>query len=153
MFHYDVHSPCIGKGSSVTVEQAPKLCSEDYLCQQDPHKYSLTEDNRRQLKNGGLIGLARDGHLVLGSYNGQGQPWKSEEYDACNGTYLDDNSYVYVSTMTPPYTIGCWGPAAKSCEVDWNVKHMTASQMDVLELEIAYYLSLREEFKEDLGKE
>ena len=32
MFHYDIHSPCIGRGSSATVEQAPKLCSEDPLC-------------------------------------------------------------------------------------------------------------------------
>ena len=60
------------------------------------------------------MGIAKDGHLILGPYNEDGELWSCSEYDACNGTFLSDGSYAYVSTTTFPYTVGCFGPAASS---------------------------------------
>ena len=56
-----------------------------------------------------MIGLALDGHRVLGPYNSDGELWSAEELDYCNGVYLSDGSYAYVSTTYAPYTVGCWG--------------------------------------------
>ena len=62
-----------------------------------------------------MIGLARDGHLVYGPYDLNEELWSSDDHDICNGTYLDDNSYAYVSTAYFPYNIGCWGQNEKNC--------------------------------------
>lgn len=59
---------------------------------------------------GGVYGLARDGHVIYGPYNGDGELWTCDDHDVCNGFFLDDGSYGYASTMTFPYIVGCWGP-------------------------------------------
>ena len=59
--------------------------------------------------NGGMIGLARDGHIIVGPYNDDGYAWACDEHDVCNGAFVD-GQYVYVSTETFPYVVGCWGP-------------------------------------------
>ena len=72
------------------------------------------------------MGLALDGHIIVGPYNSQGELWTCDDHDVCNGVYLSDNSYAYAMTYTFPYVVGCWGPgpqqlyaatcSAKSCE-------------------------------------
>ena len=37
---------------------------------------------------GGDVGLARDGHVIKGPYNANGELWACDEHDICNGTYL-----------------------------------------------------------------
>ena len=66
-----------------------------------------------------MIGLARDGHVVYGPLNSNGQEWSCAQHDVCNGTFLEDGSYAYVSTSEWPYTVSCWGPATdpSSCGV------------------------------------
>jgi hypothetical protein len=64
--------------------------------------------------NGGVFGLAKDGHVIYGPYNTYGELWSCEDVDACNGFFLSDNSYGYASTTFFPYTVGCWGPASAS---------------------------------------
>ena len=59
---------------------------------------------------GGYMGLAKDGHIIYGPYNGDGEQWSCEDLDVCNGFTLDDDSYGYASTITFPYLVGCWGP-------------------------------------------
>lgn len=56
------------------------------------------------------IGLAKDGHIIIGPYNEDGELWSCDEHDICNGLFLDDNSYAYAMTWTFPYVVGCWGP-------------------------------------------
>ena len=61
---------------------------------------------------GGDVGLARDGHVIVGPYNEDGELWSCDDHDICNGAFLStDSAYVYVSTSTFPYFVGCWGPA------------------------------------------
>lgn len=57
------------------------------------------------------FGLAKDGHVIFGPYNKDGELWSCEDVDFCNGFFLADQSYVYASTTFYPYTVGCWGPA------------------------------------------
>lgn len=59
------------------------------------------------------IGIARDGHMILGPYKDDGTLWQPCEVDVCNGVTID-GSYHYVLTRFFPYSIGCWGPASKT---------------------------------------
>jgi len=59
------------------------------------------------------IGLAKDGHIIVGPYNSDGELFECDDHDVCNGVFLSDNSYAYVATQRFPYVIGCWGPAPK----------------------------------------
>ena len=59
---------------------------------------------------GGVYGIARDGHVIYGPYNEQGEIWNCEDHDVCNGFFTAAGSYAYASTTTFPYVIGCWGP-------------------------------------------
>lgn len=63
---------------------------------------------------GGVYGLARDGHVIFGPYNSDGEVWTCDDVDMCNGFFLDDGSYGYASTTFFPYMVGCWGPAYAS---------------------------------------
>ena len=45
----------------------------------------------------------------MGTYNADGELWTCEDHDICNGTFIDGN-YVYLSTTTFPYILGCFGP-------------------------------------------
>lgn len=60
---------------------------------------------------GGVWGIAKDGHVIYGPYNANGELWGCGDVDACNGFWLADGSYGYATTMTFPYTVGCFGPA------------------------------------------
>ena len=63
--------------------------------------------------NGGVIGIAKDGHLLVGPWNDEGSLWTCDQHDICNGRVDSNGNYVYVATGTFPYHVGCWGPAAK----------------------------------------
>ena len=57
--------------------------------------------------------MAKDGHIIVGPYNEDGELWECIERDLCNGVFLSDNSYAYAMTWTYPYVVGCWGPGAE----------------------------------------
>lgn len=66
----------------------------------------LNVDSRLQQ----VVGIAKDGHKILGPYKSNGALWQPCEVDICNGVKIGD-SYYYVMTSFYPYTIGCWGPS------------------------------------------
>ena len=110
-YHYHSWSPCIkGSGSK---EVAPGACADNEKCS-NKEFFDLTLDlaYKDKANYGGIIGVAKDGHLIVGPYNENGELWACNEHDVCNGTFLDDGSYAYVSTTTFPYVVGCFGPAA-----------------------------------------
>lgn len=37
---------------------------------------------------GGVTGIAKDGHVIYGPYNGNGELWACEDLDFCNGFFL-----------------------------------------------------------------
>ncbi len=64
-----------------------------------------------------IVGMAKDGHIIVGPYKAPGILWQPCDVDACNGAFFEDKDggeggiYMYAMTMFHPYTIGCWGPA------------------------------------------
>ena len=86
---------------------------EDYEdCMDHPVEWALNSWTEKT-NYGGDVGLARDGHVIVGPYNADGETWDCDEHDICNGTFLSDGSYAYVATKNFPYIVGCWGPSAK----------------------------------------
>lgn len=97
---------------------APALCKDAVNCVDltktatyvsNSSTNSQTGAYAGKCSNGGMIGLARDGHIIVGPYNADGHEWACDEHDVCNGAFVD-GQYVYVSTSTFPYVVGCWGP-------------------------------------------
>ena len=60
------------------------------------------------------LGLAKDGHVIMGPYNQEGQVWDSCDVDICNGMKVDDDEYMYVASTFHPYFVGCWGPGSNT---------------------------------------
>ena len=127
VLHYHALGRCMKSFNTLlTGTDSPTLCKEESedertnkKCTQDPFSWArLTPpspytDNPFTDKTLTDIGLARDGHVIKGPYNENGELWTCEDVDICNGTFLEDGSYVYVATSTFPYTVGCWGPGTQ----------------------------------------
>ena len=119
ILHYHYWSPCIKAGLGWASTTSPStLCraTTDQECMTDPQTYTLTSAKSGQVPAfqdtsnfGGLLGIARDGHIIVGPYNSSGTQWTCDDHDICNGAFID-GQYVYVSTGTFPYLVGCWGP-------------------------------------------
>lgn len=96
----------------------PKACTvltaneatSDQSCNNFPYVW-MTLGWPSKANYGGMIGIARDGHVIVGPYNANGELWICDEHDFCNGTFITGGSYAYVLTSTFPYVVGCWGPA------------------------------------------
>lgn len=110
--HYHSWSPCITKtgAAKVTpVNVAPGMCTDKAGCVENFKDYSLS--NGYLAKSITYIGLAKDGHMVVGPYNEKGELWSCEDVDMCNGVFLANGNYVYAGTGFFPYILGCFGPA------------------------------------------
>ena len=95
----------------------PSSCSGDPAnCSVDWSSFALSAyDNLKSLM---VIGIAKDGHLVVGPYD-DSQTLLACSTDICNGMFLGDGSYVYVSSPYHPYFVGCWGPANSPPIAQW----------------------------------
>jgi hypothetical protein len=113
-YHYHAWSPCLRKGKGIaSATEVPSRCQTNPNCQKDPLGFNLAQGWSGANKvNEEIIGISRDGHIVLGPWNANGELWDCNKHDICNGAFLADGSYAYVSTSTFPYILGCFGPAA-----------------------------------------
>ena len=114
-FHYHFAGACLKRdfgGWSDT--EAPNLCSsyDDCILRTGSFTRSYVTDNQTKAYTrynwDDVIGLARDGHVIIGPYHTGGSTWGCSR-DQCNGRFID-GSYVYVSSDSYPYVVGCWGP-------------------------------------------
>ena len=85
------------------------MCEDVEECDKDPLTY-MTKGIPTMLKDLMPIGLAKDGHMIMGPYRADGTLWQPCDVDECNGLMIGGN-YVYVSTLFHPYTVACWGPS------------------------------------------
>ena len=60
-----------------------------------------------------VVGIAKDGHKILGPFKSDGSLWQPCDVDICNGVIIN-GSYYYAMTNFYPYSIGCWGPATST---------------------------------------
>ncbi|CDW86089.1 UNKNOWN [Stylonychia lemnae] len=107
-YRYHMFSPCIFD-NSLKLTQANQQCFSHAGCKADKLTHSVSKLTYRQ-RNIIPIGLARDGRMIYGPYNQDGQLWNPCDVDICNGVYISRITYAYVATMFHPYIIGCWGP-------------------------------------------
>ena len=114
--HYHFWSPCLQKDKGYWSNSvAPKLCREESGCTTAPAtmaKTGTTSTNTAAFTAGTwdtVIGVARDGHMIIGPFKQDGNSWGCADRDVCNGAFVD-GSYVYVGSETFPYVVGCWGP-------------------------------------------
>lgn len=111
--HYHSIGYCMKSGTHTSTSTAPALCATEADCNAEENVVTWNLSTWTDKTNyGGYVGLARDGHVILGPYNQSGETWSCDEHDVCNGVWLDDGSYAYVATTTFPYIVGCWGPGA-----------------------------------------
>lgn len=99
VYHYHLISPCLFDASvdGATNCNAANDCDDVIAHALD----GFTADDGAQ-----PLGISKDGHAMYGPYNDDGEEWSG--FNVCNG--LDrDGSYVYVSTTTWPYHVGCFG--------------------------------------------
>ena len=109
IYHYHMLSPCI-LDNTLSQDNYLTLCDSNVDCADDKFEYALQYYSGQNQK---VIGVAKDGRLIYGPYNAQGQLWQPCDVDACNGRYID-GSYAYVATAFFPYFAGCWGPAVQT---------------------------------------
>jgi hypothetical protein len=110
---YNTMSPCIITKPIFIPNRCTQLTGDKTECETDPWKWMIRNANGgwpTTSNYGGVLGLARDGHMIVGPYDAAGEIWACDDHDFCNGTFLSDGSYAYVMTTTFPYVIGCWGP-------------------------------------------
>jgi len=116
-FHYHMWGPCLKSGMGFHDDSAaPDLCRDTDGCTDDIGTFAIesklssnSEYTFTAANWDDPIGLARDGHVVIGPYKSDGDNWGCDDRDACNGAFVD-GSYVYVGSSTFPYVVGCWGP-------------------------------------------
>lgn len=109
---YHALGPCLFSSSNTSTSQVPLLCRDTNECQYFPSYYATQVLSSKPAYET-AVGIAKDGHIIVGPYNDEGELWSCEDHDVCNGVYLSDNSYAYAMTFKFPYVVGCWGPAAQ----------------------------------------
>ena len=121
---------CMKDSTYTSVTTSPEMCVEEDDC---ADKNQMTE---WALDHGFAtavaeepLGIALDGHIIVGPYNEDGELYVCADLDGCNGTFLSDNSYAYVMSRKFPYIVGCWGsaspittPVESTCSIDACVK-------------------------------
>eukprot|EP00347_Sterkiella_histriomuscorum_P013853 403363115 len=105
-YHYYSVSPCL-QSSNYKKLRVKNMCSDVGLCANETVQYALNYF----VKDFAPIGIAKDGHIIIGPYKDDKTLWQPCEVDACNGVVNEAGEYSYVSTMFYPYTVGCWGPS------------------------------------------
>ena len=108
-FHYHYWSACIKKNEGFSNDStAPALCKDSGDCTSDTAVYTRSSGAFTAENWDDVIGIARDGHVIIGPYKSDGTTWGCDR-DVCNGAFID-GQYVYVGSDNFPYVVGCWGP-------------------------------------------
>ena len=96
-FHYHFWSACIKKNEGYWNDSAaPALCRESGECTSKTGEFTRTSGAYTAENWDEVIGIARDGHVIIGPYKSDGSTWGCDR-DICNGTFID-GQYVYVGS-------------------------------------------------------
>ena len=95
-FHYHYWGSCLVKNYGFWSDsESPALCRDTSNCASDPANFTLNNALSSQTVFYSAstwdspIGLARDGHVILGPYNSAGNTWSCSDRDVCNGAFVD----------------------------------------------------------------
>jgi len=75
-------SPCVnGSGVTGSKSRKPGACGDGLNCFPRDNSYMLGSWSTLNAKFGGVYGLARDGHVIFGPYNDEGELWSCDDVD------------------------------------------------------------------------
>jgi len=95
--------------ASSKLGKSPEECSEDSACNSDPVTFAENIYDTNGWSSLNPIGIAKDGHIIWGPFDADGDLWGDCDVDVCNGIQVD-GYYGYAATGFHPYIVGCWGP-------------------------------------------
>jgi len=117
--HYHYWGACMHKSRGHHSQTyAPSLCRDASGCLEATKNYMMgSTDSTNTIGTFDTdnydtpIGLAKDGHVIIGPLKNPDPwtRWECDDRDVCNGATIS-GSYVYVGSYTFPYMVGCWGP-------------------------------------------
>eukprot|EP00347_Sterkiella_histriomuscorum_P012707 403367527 len=110
-YHYYTFSPCM-LDTNIKAITDSSTCADTPSCKSSVETY-ITQGMSITMKTQMVVGIAKDGHKILGPFKTDGKLWRPCELDICNGITIN-GEYFYAMTLFFPYTIACWGPATAS---------------------------------------
>jgi hypothetical protein len=105
VYHYKILSPCIVNYINFSGKSS---CSSISSCSSGLKDYAFAPYGYYRQET--LLGVAKDGHMILGPYGSDGIEFNCNNQDQCGGLNSNDGSYVYVFSTKFPYTVNCFGP-------------------------------------------
>lgn len=69
-YHYHMWSPCTIKGNGwASTTTSPNMCINDEKCRDDPVQFAINAAWTDTQTYGKILGIAKDGHMIIGPYN------------------------------------------------------------------------------------
>ena len=99
--------PCLVNAANM---DDTEMCEQVTDCTSDLKAYALS-GYTTAANTLTVLGIAKDGHLIVGPYDSTGNVFDCSTLDQCGGIELENGNYVYVYQNVFPYAIGCFGPA------------------------------------------
>lgn len=135
IYHYHHLTPCLN--TSFLDGKTMSQCSANNDCNNDKSAWSRLGYANMKYKK--VVGIAKFGHVMYGPYNNSKELWGTNDVDACNGAW-SDNDYFYVGTAWHPYLVGCQGPSNQpqndglfaNCSMNGMDKYRNAASVSFL---------------------
>lgn len=123
IYHYHILPPCLVNAHTLNTDTTCSSCGSSVDCSNDLRQYAL--DQFASYKTDKILGIAKDGHTIVGPYKTDGTLYDCTQLDTCGGTSITDGagtSYVYVWQHKYPYVMDCFGPGAAKSSLPSTVK-------------------------------
>ncbi len=130
VYHYHAFAPCVVDAASYAA--TPLGCAQSDECTADVLAWGEAAFADYQTIT--PIGVAKDGRIIYGPYNDDGELVSSCDVDICNGATIN-GYYGYFATNFHPYVPACFGPGnypTHSQECSTNARTCDANMFKVL---------------------
>ena len=86
VIHYHSLGNCATPSTYTSTSTVPGICNNNYnTCLAAPFAFATNSGAWDSTSNhGGVFGLARDGHKIVGPYDASGELWDCSELDMCS---------------------------------------------------------------------
>jgi len=87
LYHYHFMPPCVA--NSTLYKAGNTICTNITACASDPRTYSENIFTAAGKNNLQPIGIGKDGFIIYGPYDSNGNLWDDCAVDVCNGLWID----------------------------------------------------------------
>ena len=95
IYHYNILAPCLVNSANITTNET---CADMANCTKSLKNYALSAYSNN--KTDTFLGIAKDGHMIVGPYKSDATLYSCKLLDQCGGISVADilssTSYVYV---------------------------------------------------------